>query len=149
MRKRQHDTVDIRQCAGNEQNFKLHRLHRCSANKFKYKKMAYITVGLFGDPFFSALAPIASTGASLLKNWAKGTPPGGRGSCLVQYKGAMYNGSCDKKSNFGCEEKPLWPGVTTTLYYFNLYCDVRFKLLLAGHLEMLWLLLRMVTLNFM
>ena len=78
--------------------------------------MAYNTVGLFGDPFFSALAPMTSTGASLLKNWGTGTPPGGQGSCLVQYKGASYNGSCDKKSNFGCEEKPLRP---TTLYYFN------------------------------
>ena len=79
---------------------------------------------MFGDPFYTALAPTASSGgASLLQNWGTGTPPGGQGSCLVQYKGASYNGSCDKESNFGCEEKPLPPGVTTTVYYFSfLWC---------------------------
>jgi hypothetical protein len=90
-----------------------------AAHKLKHiKTHGYIIMcskGLFGDPFFSALAPMASAGASLMTNWGTGSPPGGQGSCLVQYKGASYNGSCDKEFSFGCEEKPLPPGVTTTV----------------------------------
>jgi hypothetical protein len=76
-----------------------------------------LKTGLRGEPFYTDVAPMASTGASLLQNWGTGIPPGGQGSCLVQFKGASYNGSCDKERHFGCEEKPLPPGVTTTVYF--------------------------------
>jgi len=52
---------------------------------------------------------------SSITNWGKEKPPGGPGKCLVQQNGALYNASCDQKSNFACEEKPLPDGVTTTL----------------------------------
>jgi hypothetical protein len=81
-----------------------------------------LKTGLYGDPFYTAVAPMASTGASLLQNWGTGTPPGGQGSCLVQFKGASYNSSCDIESNFGCEEKTLPPGVTTTVYFIFFLC---------------------------
>jgi hypothetical protein len=59
--------------------------------------------GLSKDPVFSTLG---SVGASLVKNWGTGPPPGGPGPCLVQKNGVSYNASCSKKRNFGCEEKP-------------------------------------------
>jgi len=65
------------------------------------------------NPVFTSLA--ASMDNSIT-NWGKDKPPGGPGKCLVQQNGALYNASCNQKSNFACEEKPLPDGVTTTLY---------------------------------
>jgi hypothetical protein len=46
-------------------------------------------------------------------NWGKGNPPGGPGSCLMQFKGSLYNASCDQNAHYTCQEKPIPDHLTT------------------------------------
>lgn len=45
--------------------------------------------------------------------WGKENPPGGPGSCLMQFKGSLYNASCDQNAHYTCQEKPIPDHLTT------------------------------------
>jgi hypothetical protein len=64
---------------------------------------SYSYIGLGSEPMFSSFLPAAME--SDVK-WGTGNPPGGPGTCMVQYQGAFYNASCDQESHFSCQEKP-------------------------------------------
>ncbi|XP_059475819.1 macrophage mannose receptor 1-like isoform X2 [Neocloeon triangulifer] len=66
-------------------------------------------IGLGSEPLFTAFPTDASLSGA---KWGSDKPPGGPGECLTQYKGSLYNASCNQQSHFSCQEKPLPEGVT-------------------------------------
>ncbi|CAB3387133.1 Hypothetical predicted protein [Cloeon dipterum] len=58
-------------------------------------------INLSDEPVFASLI---EEGAKLLSNWGAESPPGGPGDCLVQKGGKFFNGSCQAKNNFICED---------------------------------------------
>jgi len=60
-------------------------------------------IGLESEAVFSALGALASPGSNF-DGWGKEPLP--PGDCTATLGGAFYNTSCDKKSNFICEETP-------------------------------------------
>ncbi|XP_059476326.1 uncharacterized protein LOC132197210 isoform X2 [Neocloeon triangulifer] len=66
-------------------------------------------IGLGSEPLFTAFPTDDSLSGA---KWGSDKPPGGPGECLTQYKGSLYNASCDQQSHFSCQEKPLPEGVT-------------------------------------
>ncbi|XP_059476500.1 serine-rich adhesin for platelets-like isoform X2 [Neocloeon triangulifer] len=66
-------------------------------------------IGLGSEPLFTAFPTDDSLSGA---KWGSEKPPGGPGECLTQYKGSLYNASCNQQSHFSCQEKPLPDGVT-------------------------------------
>jgi hypothetical protein len=77
------------------------------------KRFLISCIGLDGTPVYASVVPSAAP--NILSNWGNDAPPGGPGDCLVQQNGQLYNATCNQKSNFACEERPVLDGITTTL----------------------------------
>lgn len=60
-------------------------------------------IGLESDLVFSALGALATPGG-IFDGWGKKPVP--PGDCTALMDGAVYNTSCDTKSNYICEKPP-------------------------------------------